>query len=150
MDQTLAIPVFYTSHPIIKRITDFTLVNIAEEIDLEDLARIGNISTFYLCRLFKKEIGISPMKWLWTQRTMTAASFLLSENNLSLTNIAFSCGFTSSAHFSRLFKTTYGISPSTYRKTNSNFHNYPRTRIVPESIILVKNTPIEFVTKKLY
>ncbi len=135
MDFALSVPVFQTNNPIIKRITEYTIMNMAEEITLEDLAGIGRVSTFYLCRLFKKELGLSPMKWLWLQRTMAAAAFLLTDRKFSLTDVAFSCGFTSSAHFSRLFKSTYGVTPSHYKKLNKiGIENYPGTGVIPRII----------------
>lgn len=151
MDFTLSVPIFQTTNPIIKRITDYTIMNMAEEITLEDLALVGKVSTFYLCRLFKKEIGQSPIKWLWLQRTMTAAAYLNSERLFSLTDIAFSCGFTSSAHFSRLFKNTYGVTPSYYKKLNHNgFENYPGTGIIPNSISEERKNSMELISKQLF
>lgn len=151
MDLALSVPVFQTCNPIIKRITEYTIMNIAEEITLEDLARVGRVSTFYLCRLFKKELGLSPMKWLWLQRTMAAAAFLLTEWKFSLTDVAFSCGFTSSAHFSRLFKSTYGISPSNYKNLNhKGIENYLGTGIIPKSIDEKKQGPMELISKQFF
>ncbi|TNF03303.1 MAG: AraC family transcriptional regulator [Deltaproteobacteria bacterium] len=135
MEFALSVPVFQTTNPIIKRITEYTIMNMAEEITLEDLAKVGRVSTFYLCRLFKKDLGLSPMKWLWLQRTMAAAAYLLTDRSFSLTDVAFSCGFTSSAHFSRLFKSTYGVTPSHYKRLNRiGIENYPGTGVIPKSI----------------
>lgn len=151
MDFALSVPVFQTSNPIIKRITEYTIMNMAEEIALEDLARVGRVSTFYLCRLFKKELGLSPMKWLWLQRTMAAAAFLLTDRKFTLTDVAFSCGFTSSAHFSRLFKSTYGITPSNYKKINkSGYENYPGTGVIPKSIDQKGQNSMLLVSKQLF
>lgn len=151
MDFALSVPVFQTNNPIIKRITEHTIMNMAEEITLEDLASVGRVSTFYLCRLFKKELGLSPMKWLWLQRTMAAATFLLTDRQFSLTDVAFSCGFTSSAHFSRLFKNTYGVTPSHYKRLNRiGIENYPGTGVIPKSIDEDRHSSIELVSKILF
>lgn len=151
MDWTLSVPVFQSTNPIIKRVTEYTIMNIAEEVSLEDLAKIGKVSTFYLCRLFKKELGFSPVKWLWLQRTMAAAAFLITDKKFSLTAIAFSCGFSSSAHFSRLFKSTYGITPSQYRKLNhQGLENYPGTKVIPRTIADEKKESMVLVSKQLF
>lgn len=151
MDWTLSVPVFESTNPIIKRVTEFTIMNLAEELTLEDLARIAKVSTFYLCRLYKKELGLSPMKWLWFQRTMAAGAFLMTDRNFSLTDIAFSCGFTSSAHFSRLFKSTYGLTPSQYRKLNAQgLLNYTGTGVLPKSIDENRRDSMTMVSKALF
>lgn len=88
----------------------------SEEIDLEDLAEAAGISRFNLCRNFQKKYGVSPIKWLWLFRTLLAAEFIEIAPDWSLTDIAFTCGFTSSSHFSRSFHQILGVSPSKYRR----------------------------------
>ena len=116
MEWNIVLPNLRSKNPIIKTINQFVLENLSSEITLRDMSKVSGVSTFYLCRLFKKELNITPIKWLWTQRVMAAAAFLKTNSQFSLTDVAFACGFTSSAHFSRLFKSTYGIKPSHFRR----------------------------------
>ena len=115
MDFCIDLPCFKTKNPIFNKINHYVLANLSSPITLKDMSQVSGVSTFYLCRLFKKELKITPIKWLWTQRVMAAAAYLSRKHQFSLTDVAFSCGFTSSAHFSRLFKMTYGMKPSEYR-----------------------------------
>lgn len=133
MEWTIVLPNFKNSNPIIKKINDHVLKNLSSEISLKDMAKVSGVSTFYLCRLFKKEMQITPIKWLWTQRVMAAAAYLMTKQKFSLTDVAFSCGFTSSAHFSRLFKTTYGVKPSQFRKLMSE------ENVIPHDIEVIPN-----------
>ena len=94
---------------------DFTALlieNIGEELTLEDLAQFANMSKFSLIRLFQKKVGMSPMRWVWRVRAKLARELLIAASgNWSLTDIAFMCGFTSSAHFSRYMKTEFCVPP---------------------------------------
>lgn len=94
----------------------YMLDNFSEEINLDDVAMASDITKFNLCRNFQRRYGLSPMKWLWTFRTMLAAEFIQIAPAWSLTDIAFLSGFSSSAHFSRSFCSLIGSSPSRFRK----------------------------------
>lgn len=101
---------------IVESVVSFVLNNFADEINLDDLAREAGMTRFNFCRRFHKECGVPPMRWLWNFRTILAAEFINLDPRWSLTDVAFSCGFSSSAHFSRSFKTMFEKSPSKYRK----------------------------------
>src|SRR4051812_6958890 len=84
---------------IAEKVVAYVLANFAEDIDLDDLAEEAGLSRFNFCRKFQRECGISPMRWLWNFRTILAAEFITLDPKWSLTDVAFSCGFSSSAHF---------------------------------------------------
>ncbi len=97
-------------------VIDFVLERFADELTLDDLAGAVGMSRFHFCRSFQRAVGAPPVKWLWTLRTLLAAEFIDLDPKWSLTDVAFACGFTSSAHFSRAFKSMHGISPSAFRR----------------------------------
>ena len=69
----------------------------------------------YLRKLFQKELGMTPHKYLTDRRLQTAANMLRSEyNDGNVTEVAHQCGFREPLYFSRMFKKKYGISPSYY------------------------------------
>ena len=69
----------------------------------------------YLCKLFQKELGMTPHKFLNDRRLQTAASMLRSQyNDGNVTEVAHQCGFREPLYFSRMFKKKYGLSPSFY------------------------------------
>ena len=135
MEWNVVLPNLRSKNPIINSINQYVLKNLSNEISLKDMSEVSGVSTFYLCRLFNKELNITPIKWLWTQRTMAAASYLKTNKSFSLTDVAFACGFTSSAHFSRLFKSTYGIKPSHFRKQHENSE-------IQQELLLDKNVEL--------
>ncbi len=70
----------------------------------------------YLRKLFKKELGVTPHKYLQDKRLNTAADMLRSNYNDSgsIAEIAQTCGFREPLYFSRMFKKKYGVAPSYY------------------------------------
>lgn len=70
----------------------------------------------YLRKLFKKELGVTPHKYLSDKRLQTAADMLtygyLDSNNIA--EISQQCGFREPLYFSRVFKKKYGVAPSYY------------------------------------
>ncbi|MGG3572515.1 AraC family transcriptional regulator [Bacillus gobiensis] len=99
---------------IIKKTTDFLINNYSCELSLEDIAKRVYASPFYLQRIFKEEMKMSPAQFLTTKR-MEAAKELIMHTSLSITAIAYEVGFKSSSHFSTLFRKSVGLSPSDYR-----------------------------------
>ncbi len=144
MEWQVTIPTYLTKHPCIEKVKQYVLKNLNEDLTLKSLAKAANVSHFYLCRLFKEELETSPMKWLWTQRTLAAAGYLAENLETSLTDIAFACGFSSSAHFSRQFKSVYLITPSQYKSSVKarNSHELTISFAIPPEF---KNVNFEFV-----
>lgn len=105
-----------TCPDIAQLVIPYIVENFAEEITLADLAEHAGMNRFHFCRRFQKECDITPMRWLWNFRALLAAEFIGLDPTWSLTDIAFACGFTSSAHFSRTFKKIHGLSPSRYKR----------------------------------
>ena len=87
----------------------------SEPLRVEDLADYVGLNRSYLCTLFKKHTGLSPIKYLQTFR-LTKAAHLLSMTQLSIASIAFSCGYQEPESFHKIFRQTTGLSPSEYRK----------------------------------
>ena len=68
-------------------------------------------------RVFQNIIGMAPGKFL-TQLRLQQAALLLNKTQKSVLVVALEVGYQSEAHFSKAFKTAYGMSPSQYRKRN--------------------------------
>lgn len=92
---------------------DFIRGNYENVISLTEVSSRYNLSESRFLHLFKKETGISFRKiQVWNK---LARSFRLFQKNKTLTEIAYECGFTDSAHFTKKFKETFGISPKQIR-----------------------------------
>ena len=110
----------HTKRQLLNGIIPLLSQNIAEEIDLDTLASSVGMSRFCFCRTFHKLFGISPVRWLWRLRAHVACQVMSAFPERSLTDVAFACGFTSSAHFSRHFRRVMGTTPSKFRENCGN------------------------------
>ena len=85
------------------------------ELRFEDVMRHFRFSESYGHKLFKKHLGMSFRMCLRNVR-LTKAEEALTNTSYTLSEVAYLCGFASLSTFSKVFKDTYGVSPSTYRK----------------------------------
>lgn len=85
-----------------------------EELSLELLAEEVGLSSFYFHRLFKQTLDETPFECLNRIRLRRASHLIAINQNLSITEIAYDCGFSSLAAFSRSFQKYYGQSPTEY------------------------------------
>ena len=97
-------------------IINYLKENYYEKIQLTDCANQLNISYDYFQHKFKNLTGKSPQKFLLEQR-LNAAKELLLYGGYNCTEIAYRCGFSTSAQFSMLFKRKYGVSPQQYKNS---------------------------------
>ncbi|MES2744920.1 MAG: AraC family transcriptional regulator [Bdellovibrionota bacterium] len=95
----------------------YIIKNISEDISLDDLALTVGISKFALTRLFHKNYGIAPMRWLWAFRAHLARDIISKGLGLALMDVLTLCGFNSPQHFSRFFRKTFRQAPSSLMKT---------------------------------
>ncbi len=84
-------------------------------IHMADLAQITNLSVAQIERYFKKIFSLTPRQMIIKIR-LDAAAVMLADPANSITDIAAACGYHDHSAFSRVFKATAGISPSTYRQ----------------------------------
>lgn len=83
---------------------------------LPQIKEYFNFSNSYICRCFKKYTGKTMIEYLNEIRLNYAAVLLLS-TQLSILDIAESVGFASVGYFNKIFKSRYGITPTTFRNT---------------------------------
>jgi len=68
------------------------------------------ISTRQLERLFGKYLNSSPKKYFLEMR-LDRARHLLLQTEMSIVDVAMACGFQSTGHFSRVYRTNFGVTP---------------------------------------
>lgn len=81
---------------------------------VEAVARRLGVSSVWLNRSFRQEIGESPGEWIRSRR-LAEAKRLLARRRLSVTEVALRLGFTSSQYFSAAFRHHFGMTPTDYR-----------------------------------
>lgn len=84
------------------------------------LAGMVDMSHARLTRGFKKEFGCTVFEYLRRER-LAYSRTLLQENKMSVTQVAFSAGFSSSSHFAAAFSKAFGVTPSAFRSGTSSF-----------------------------
>jgi len=86
------------------------------DLSLGKIAQSNGISLRYLHQLFRP-MDISASEWLRTRRLQRCYDLLTSPEHAgrSITDIAYSTGFSSSSHFSNLFRAQFGLRPSDVR-----------------------------------
>lgn len=88
--------------------------NYTSQIKLADLAEKADVTEQHLCRLFKKNFGISPMEYLTKVRIQHAKEALIYSPK-SIGEIAVDMGFPDASYFSVVFKKQEKITPGEYR-----------------------------------
>lgn len=102
----------------INQLVSYLNENYAKKVSVDEMAKYVNLSPSHFTRVFKDEIGESPVDFLINLKIQKAKRFLLSREH-NMTQIAFACGFSSSAHFASCFSGRVGIAPSEFRKKQS-------------------------------
>ncbi|MEK3850285.1 AraC family transcriptional regulator [Paenibacillus sp. FSL R7-0340] len=89
--------------------------NFTNPVSLNDLAYLSGRSLSTFKREFQAIYHTSPLKWIRNRRLDKAKKLLL-ETSLSATDVCFTTGFESVAHFSKVFKLRFGLPPSEFRQ----------------------------------
>lgn len=88
---------------------------LAEESNMENLARECGLSRPHFFKLFKKQMGLTPNIYMNTLRAERAIDELM-KTEKTVTDIGNDLGFSSQASFTRFFTSNVGIPPSDYRR----------------------------------
>ncbi|WP_299771789.1 AraC family transcriptional regulator [uncultured Tateyamaria sp.] len=99
----------------LKRVTDYIVDNLTEQITLAQLADIAGLSVFHFCRAFKKSTGAAPYKFQ-TARRIEKARLLLETTDFTITDIAPMVGYETPQAFARMFRQVVGQTPTAYRQ----------------------------------
>lgn len=94
---------------------DFIDAHYTENIKLEDIARAVDTDVYKLSKVFKAEIGISPMRYVILRRIGEAQNLLIN-TDMTVTRIALSVGYNDSNYFQNVFKDFMQMTPREYRK----------------------------------
>ena len=100
------------------RVKAYIEANLADpELSVEQIAHACSVSVRGLHRHFAEDPAGSVSRYVWRRRLIRCAEALRdpSQAHRSITDVCFSHGFSSSSHFSRLFKDLFEIPPSRYR-----------------------------------
>jgi len=88
--------------------------NYLNPLSIDQLARLAGRSLSSFRRDFFSVYNMPPSQWIRERRLKKSIEFLLN-TNMKVTDICYTLGFENIAHFSRLFKSQFGHSPTEYR-----------------------------------
>jgi len=88
--------------------------HLAAPLVLPEIARQAGLSVPHFCALFKKQTGMSPMRYLMHAR-MNRACALLDSTDKPVAEISVDVGFRDAFHFTKTFRAVVGSSPRAYR-----------------------------------
>ncbi|HEX2619330.1 MAG TPA: AraC family transcriptional regulator [Phototrophicaceae bacterium] len=96
----------------ILQVRDYLEAHYAEPITLSELSNLVYISPFHLARLFQRQIGVPPHKYLESVRVRHAEHFL--NQGMTIVDAAIATGFSSQSHLTRTFKHFIGVTPGQF------------------------------------
>ena len=98
----------------LRAVLEYIDTHLAQNLKLEDIAAAANMSPFHFARAFRKAMGVPPHRYL-TARRVDRARNLLARKTDEVDAIGREVGFESHSHFSSVFKSYSGVTPTQYR-----------------------------------
>ncbi len=95
------------------------LTHISENLKtatLSETAAHFDLTDAYLCRLFKKNMGINFTEYIKNKKMETALKLLQSNEKITVSAVSQAIGMKSQSHFQNVFKNEFGITPEVYRR----------------------------------
>lgn len=108
----------------LRRARDHIDRNFAEELDLEGMAEIAQLSKFHFLRSFARVYGLTPLAYVG-ERRVERAQDLLRTTNLTVTEVCHAVGYSSLGSFSSRFRDIVGETPSAFQSRYA-VHGAPR------------------------
>lgn len=96
----------------IRCVRDYIDEHYMHKVTLTELARLVNLSPYYLLRAFEKDIGVPPHIYLESVRIRRAQQLLT--GGVPPARIAYELGFSDQSHFNNRFKRLLGVTPGHY------------------------------------
>jgi AraC family transcriptional regulator, glycine betaine-responsive activator len=125
------------SHKALVEVSALMEANIEEPLSLDELARLANLSQRHLQRMFKHTLNMTPMHYYLNLRLRRARALLL-QTEMSVMSVTVACGFQSSCHFSKSYRTLFGYSPSMERNQHKHappVHAMASSPRLPEEVL---------------
>lgn len=98
------------------RVLEYIEQNLDQKLSLEQLAKLSTYSPSHFHRMFAEIVGETPADYVKRHRLEQAAHFLIYEPNMSVTEVALRCGFSSLSYFTQAFTENFNSSPKAWRE----------------------------------
>lgn len=101
---------------VINMAEDFIERNLNKSISLADIANNVHMSEYHFHRIFRLLISETIYQYISRIKLERSLAYLLANNRMSITDIAYHYGYSESSSYCRAFKKHFQISPLQYRK----------------------------------
>ncbi|MCL2619806.1 MAG: AraC family transcriptional regulator [Defluviitaleaceae bacterium] len=125
----------------IQKVVDYIEDNICDEIRIEELAEIANLSYFYFHRLFTRLVKKPVQEYIKLRRLACSVEDVKNKNKRIL-DIALEYGFSSHETFTRAFKEAYGFTPVSYRDNPVMLNSFNKPDLMLLYIMVDEGVPI--------
>lgn len=112
-----------TERQAVKQVKEYLEAHYTDNVLLEQLAHITNLSPFHLTRVFCHEVGLPPHAYLTQVRVLQAKKLLC--QGLAIAQAALETGFTHQSHLNKHFKRIVGVTPKQYQAMSKNVQDAP-------------------------
>lgn len=99
---------------LLRRVEDYIGEHLDEEISVERLAELVELSPSHFAHVFKETTGMTPLQFVTRQR-ITRAQQLIRETSRSLIDVGLEVGYMSPSHFAQVFRRVVGVTPTEFR-----------------------------------
>jgi AraC family transcriptional regulator len=117
-DAATEAPAYRGGLPIrqLRKVEDYIAEHLAEEISVEGLAELVELSPSHFAHVFKETTGMTPLQFITRQR-VTRAQQLIRETSRSLIDVGLEVGYSSPSHFAQVFRRVVGVTPTEFRNS---------------------------------
>jgi AraC-like DNA-binding protein len=109
---------FALDRQAVRRAYDYLAEHYAENVSLEHLAGLANLSPFHFNRVFSEQFGMPPHAFQTQLRVLRAKALLL--QGRAIPQVASQTGFADQSHLTRHFKRLVGVPPGQYQSSSKN------------------------------
>jgi AraC family transcriptional regulator len=101
---------------LLRKVQDYVAEHFAEEISIERLAGLVELSSSHFSHVFKETTGMTPLQFV-TRERISRAQQMIRETSRSLIEIGLEIGYTSPSHFAQVFRRVVGVTPTQFRSS---------------------------------
>lgn len=110
----------------IEKATQYIRQNLTSDLNLTDIAQAATLSRAYFSTIFKRLYGMTPWDYIAARRIEQAIA-LFEDPSLTILEIAFQCGYNSTANFNHAFRKVTSRTPTAYRLENAQLPDLLRS-----------------------
>lgn len=118
----------------VKRVQEYLGTHFAENVSLEQVAALAELSPFHFIRVFHRQVGLPPHAYL-TQVRIRKAKILLALGE-PIAQVAVKTGFADQSHLTKHFKRIVGVTPGKYVVGSNNSSPFERKDKISGSLLL--------------